>query len=189
MSRRQNQSFSSSSSASDRGFLAPFRLPAREMNAALMDFGSSICTGRPKCGNCPLSAHCVYFKNSGADEMRSKKYEVRNTGENLEKKVSWKNARVFLWLHENHKKYYSAKKQCFTVFMIPPSHNTRAGIKDFFCEHYNLELSVRPPHQKRVIEGIPTLFVNAQILAGTPDFSVFAPDCRATARRVDGHRT
>ena len=153
-------------------------LPAKELNAALMDFGSSICTSRPKCANCPLSRRCLYFKTEGANEILLKKPLLisdemqRYEGSNVR---SWKNAQVFLWLHENHKRYFSAERDRFAVFILPPSHNSRAGIKEYFRERYGLELSVRPPHRKMVTGGVPTLFVNAQVLAGAPTFTVFAP--------------
>ena len=179
-----------------------FLLPAKELNAALMDFGSSICMGRPKCGNCPLSAQCVYFESAGRmeqgaarvldgvrgneQEMQAVSSKKRGLGSRQEddegeagdgeRAVSWKNAQVFLWLHENHRKYYSAEKKRFAVFVVPPSHNTRAGIKDWFRVWYALELSVRPPHRKILIDGHPTLLVNAQVLSGTLTFTVFAPD-------------
>ncbi len=204
--RRGNSACHAQVGARYEDFERVFSLPAREMNAALMDFGSSICTGRPKCGNCPLSTRCVYFENAGMIEqesarvaggVRANRQEMKSGNQTVngkkrglgsrkgesegddgdgEKAVSWKNAQVFLWLHENHRKYYSAERQCFAVFVVPPSHNTRAGIKDWFRERYTLELSVRPPHRKVVIDGHPTLLVNAQVLSGTPAFTVFAPD-------------
>ena len=41
---------------------------ATRWNPALMDFGASICTPRPKCGACPLTTLCVAYRqfNSGA---------------------------------------------------------------------------------------------------------------------------
>ena len=149
-----------------------FSLKAKILNAAMMDFGSAICTARPKCGNCPLSSRCRYFKEKGAGELRITNHESR------EKKkgkggMNWKDAQVFVTLHENHKKYYSPYRTRFAPFLVPASHNTRAGIKDWFRGKYGLELSVRPPHEKELIDGKPTIFVNAQILAGEPKFPVF----------------
>jgi A/G-specific adenine glycosylase len=152
-----------------------FSLPAKTLNAAMMDFGSAICTARPKCGACPLSSRCVYFSEDGKQEVRSKKSGVRNWGKRkeAERKIDWRDARVFVILHENHKKYYSPFKTKFAPFIVSASHNTRAGIKDWFRRKYGLELSVRPPHKKELVDEKPTLFVNAQILSGKPTFRIF----------------
>lgn len=138
----------------------------RAFNSALMDFGSAVCVGRPKCGNCPLSKQCVYFRQKGRQERKAE------TGKAV---FPIKDARVLLWLHEDHKRYFSPYKTKFRPFAIPPAYNTRTGIKQWFRERYSLELSVRPPHKKAYISGKPVLFINAQILHGTPVFSVFAP--------------
>ena len=144
-----------------------FSMKAKTLNAAMMDFGSALCTARPKCGACPLSARCVYFSENGQQEAGSREQGARN------KKKNWRDARVFVTLHENHRKYYSPFKTKFSPFIVPSSHNTRAGIQDWFRSKYGLELSVRPPHQKEVIDGKPTLSVNAQILSGEPLLPVF----------------
>jgi len=220
-----------------------FRLPAKELNGALMDFGSAICAGRPKCGACPLSTRCKYFRYHGKDEMLARDDALvrqsegghslaggRNakgilemeTGSNLSprrlgtpfmkgrnetgtKKTKigenshfairksdrrqWKDAQVMLTLHEGHRKYYSSKKRGYAPFVVPSSHNTRAGIKDWFRDRYGLELSVRPPHEKIVLNGKPTFLVNAQILLGEPGFAVFDKylsqiSCRAVNPKI-----
>ncbi len=154
-----------------------FSLRAKTLNAAMMDFGSAICTARPKCGACPLSSRCVYFREKGMQETRDKKQDTKISKASSRKaSVNWKDARVFVILHENHRKYYSPYKTKFSPFVVPASHNTRAGIKDWFRQKYGLELSVRPPHQKELVDGKPTIFVNAQILSGTPVFRVFPKD-------------
>ncbi len=153
-------------------FEKTFSLPAKTLNAAMMDFGSAICIARPKCGACPLSSRCVYFSEDGKREMQDAGYKMKD-GDIKSRKASWKDARVFVILHENHKKYYSPFKTKFAPFAVPVSHNTRAGIKAWFWERYGLELSVRPPHGKELIDGKLTLLVNAQILAGEPAFAVF----------------
>lgn len=141
-----------------------FTLRRKKLNAALMDFGSSICTARPKCANCPLQKKCVYFQEGGKQEK---------VPEKIRKNFPLTEARVFLFLHENHQCYYSSRGNKFTPFELTPAYNSRAAIKAFFLEKHGLQLSVRPPHKKIFLEGVPTLLVNAQILAGTPSFSVF----------------
>lgn len=156
-----------------KGKIEPlFSLKAKMLNAAMMDFGSAICAARPKCGACPLSSRCIYFKEDGKREMQDAGYKMKD-GDIESRKASWKDARVFVILHENHRKYYSPFRTKFAPFTVPASHNTRVGIKDWFRDQYGLELSVRPPHKREMIDGKPTLFVNAQILSGEPRFAVF----------------
>lgn len=156
-----------------------FRMKAKTLNAAMMDFGSAICTARPKCGVCPLAEHCVYFSEDGKKEIRMKNKE---SSSKKSEAIDWKEAQAFVFLHKDHRVYYSPFKTKFAPFIIPPSHNTRAGIKDWFRDRYRLELAVRPPHRKVVVNGKPTLFVNAQILLGVPIFLVCSP---AEKRRFD----
>lgn len=145
------------------------------LNAALMDFGSALCTSRPKCANCPLAKQCLYFQEAGKKE-HSGQILVGAQQTRRSKKVDWSQARVFVWLHENHQQYYSSRKAQFRPFVVPVAYNSRAGIKQWFREKYGLELSVRPPRDKVFVAGQPTLFVNAQILSGRPVFATFAPE-------------
>jgi A/G-specific adenine glycosylase len=193
-----------------------FHVHAKELNAALMDFGSAICLGRPKCKVCPLSKQCVYFIQEGMRERKTtinshsersegsrendarrgfatpssglqSKHKVQVTNLNLRddnasaqdnetRKTDWKNAQVYLWLHENHKLYYSSHPKQFEVFVLSKAYNSRSGIKAYFKDNYGLDLAVRPPHAKRVIAGKPTLYMNAQILLGDPAFVTFSKE-------------
>lgn len=112
-------------------------------------------------------------QSPNSKNQTNSKFEIQNS--KLDR-VRWKDAQVMLTLHENHRKYYSSKKRSYAPFIIPASHNTRAGIKDWFRDRYGLELSVRPPHDRRIIGGMPTIFINAQVLLGKPGFPVFGPD-------------
>lgn len=161
-----------------------FSVKAKMLNAAMMDFGSAICTARPKCGACPLSSRCMYFKERGEREIQDTRNKTQETKifnqkysiGNRKWSLGWKDARVFVFLHENHKKYYSLCKTKFAPFIIPSSHNTRAGIKAWFRDRYGLELSVRPPHKMEMLDDKPTLFINAQILSGKLEFTVFSKE-------------
>ena len=136
----------------------------RALNAAIMDFGNDICTTKPKCEICPLRSRCLYPKTSGQLEKISKKEKVVFPS---------KKAQVFLWLHRDHKEYYSQNPDDFEVFVLPSSCNSREAIKKYFEEKYELNLAVRPPHKKTFVEGVPTMFVNAQILLGDHEFGIF----------------
>lgn len=165
-----------------------FSIHAKVLNAALMDFGSAICLGKPKCATCPLLERCTYFGEKGRNELKMKndhayrqagKLKMRRKKPDKEiKKGIWREAKVEVTLHENHRKYFSSSRKSYRPFFLPASHNTRAGIKSWFRERYGLEVSVRPPHGKITREGVPTILVNAQILSGTPRFAIFPPPKR-----------
>lgn len=144
-----------------------FSLPKKEMNAALMDFGSALCVARPKCEACPFQKRCVYYKEAGRQEVKKQK---KSAG----KRIQWGNAEAIVFLHENHKQYFSSDAKKFQPFVLPAGYNTRAGIKKYFLEKYGLNLSVRPPHKQLVLLGKPMLLVNAQILLGRPVFPIFS---------------
>lgn len=148
-----------------------FSLHAKTLNAALMDFGSAMCTGRPKCGACPLSGRCVYFREKGKRELGIKKKELDKEKET--RKKTWRETRVEVTLHENHQRYFSSVHNSYKPFLLPASHNTRAGIKSWFRERYGLDVSVRPPHEKIMRNGRAMILVNVQILAGTHSFESF----------------
>ncbi len=149
----------------DFSFLAHnLRSEKKVLNAAIMDFANDICTNRPKCDICPLNTKCRLRKTFGKMEK-----QVQRTKSDF----PTRNAQVFLWLHKDHTEYYSENLDEFEVFVLPPSVNTRETIKQHFCEHYGLELAVRPPHKKIYQNGIPTLFINAQILSGEHHLGIF----------------
>ncbi len=169
-------------------FDVSFHTHAKELNAALMDFGSAICLGRPKCKTCPLSHYCVYFAEEGSQEQETKnkkqktKNKILRQAQNDTTEVSstirrdWREAQAYVWLHKDHKVYYSSHPKRFEVFVLPSEYNSRAGIKAYFKERYGLDLAVRPPHEKTLISDKTTLFVNAQILLGEPRFTVFSKE-------------
>lgn len=138
---------------------------AREMNAALMDFGSAICTARPKCGACPLQKECRYFKEKGKQEQKERGVKVRG-----EKMVAEK---VIVFLHENHRQYFSSRQKTYQPFLLPKGYTTRAAIKEYFLKTHGLTLAVRPAHREFRLNGVPTLLVNAQILLGSSSFALF----------------
>ncbi len=151
-----------------------FQTSKKILNGALMDFGSSLCTARPKCEACMLRSRCVYYKEKGKKEKAVISKQKGESKKEEMKKIDWKEAEAHIFLHEKHTKYYSSQKKSFQPFVLSSGYNTRAGIKKYFQEKYDLTLSVRPPHEKRIVQGKPTLFVNAQILLGEPHFKVFS---------------
>jgi len=142
-------------------------LSARNFNAAVMDFGALVCMRNPKCGECPLASHCVYFQERGENER---------TAARGKDAFPLQVAQAFVILHENHKKYFSQSKKKCTPFILPPGRTSREDIKDFFLSKYALKVSVRPPKMKIYVNERPTLVVYAQVLSGKHRFSDFEPN-------------
>lgn len=160
-----------------------FGVSARDLNAALMDFGSLVCLGRPKCAECPLVSRCSYAFDQGASEksiVAKRKAGARALSGALnpegDSKTDWKKAKVLLWLHREHKAYYSSESDRFEPFALSLERNDRADIKAYFKDRYGLDIAVRPPHDKTMLRGEPVIFVNAQILLGEPRFAVFSKE-------------
>ena len=138
----------------------------RALNAALMDFGSSICTGRPKCNTCPLASRCVYLAEKGKQEIQTKKAKQAFALSEAEY--------ALVILHEKHKNYFSAQTKNYQPFALPRGYVTRGAIKDWFLKEYGLVLAVRPPHARKLLGKKRMLLVNAQILTGKHTFPVFS---------------
>lgn len=138
----------------------------KNINAAIMDFSNSICLKIPRCGECPLKNICEYYETDGRLEEIFTKREKKSA-------FDTKKAKVYLFLHANHKEYYSNNKKIYKPFILSAKINTREQIKKYFRGKYNLELSVRPPHKKIFVGGESVMLVNAQIQTGKNPFFVF----------------
>lgn len=136
----------------------------QKLNAALMDFGSAICAARPKCAACMLKMRCDYYQTHGKKEVVSERRTVP---------FRLSEARAEVFLHENHRRYFSSLQSRYQPFRLPPAYNSRAGIKEWFQKQHGLSVSVRPPHKRILREGAPMIWVNAQILRGRPQFREF----------------
>lgn len=135
-----------------------------ELSAAMMDFANLVCLKKPKCDECPLKKNCKYFATGG---------RLEESPRGLKTNFPTKDAQVRLWLHKDHKEYYSPHPDRFEAFQLPRGISTRDQIKQYFREQYRLELAVRPPHKKLYVNKQPVMFVNAQILLGEHEFAVF----------------
>lgn len=138
----------------------------RDFNGAVMDFGNLVCLPKPKCDTCPLAPQCVYFKTKGNLETRRPSKKLRG-----DKRIS---SRAVVFLHKDHREYYSQNPKKYEPFLLPLGISTREGIKKYFKDTYGLTLSVRPPHKTEVKKGKRTLSVNAQVLLGKHQFSRFS---------------
>lgn len=140
--------------------------PFKDLNAAIMDFANLVYTNRnPDIANSPLQPYCEFWKTNGALE------EKTNTQRS---NFPAKDAQTVLFLHNNHKMYYSSEPEKYVPFILPAPLNTRARIKEYFARQYDLQLSIRPPYQQGYLEGTPTQFTRAQILLGTLQFAEFS---------------
>lgn len=136
----------------------------RSFNGAIMDFGSLVCVKKPKCKDCFLQSRCTYFRKKGIDEQ-----EMKKEG----KKFPAKNAEAIVFLHKNHRIYYSKGIRRYRPFRVPAKWNTREEIKRYFQEKFHLSVSVRPPRKKLFVHGRSVMYMNAQILLGKIDFGEF----------------
>lgn len=102
-----------------------------------MDFGALVSTTFDKVDKAvyPLP-ECEWFQTEGKQEIkktRPKKQSLKN------------NYSCLVFLHENHKKYWSSHQKDYEPFLILPTNkDDRASIQDYFSATYGLEVSVRP---------------------------------------------
>jgi hypothetical protein len=103
-----------------------------------MDFGALVSATFDKVDKdvYPLP-ECLWFQTEGKDERQDK---------NPKKQNSLKDSYYCLvFLHENHKRYWSSHKKYYEPFLIQPiEKDDRKTIQDYFSATYNLEVSVRP---------------------------------------------
>lgn len=144
-------------------------------NGALMDFANVVCTNRqPHCATCPLRSQCQYAQTDGALEAKATSTSSR---------FPYRSAQAVVFLHENHRTYYSSENDRYRPFVLPLGITSRHQIKAHFREKYQLELAVRPPWTKGYRDEQPLLLVNAQIVLGQPQFSEHVPADMQVVRR------
>lgn len=155
----------------------PKNTPYKDLNAAVMDLAAMVCLNRaPLCNACPLKHSCVYFAESGASEPVAVKEKST---------FPTKEAQTILFLHENHKTYFSASKKSFEPFFLPQPILTRAQIKSYFARTHNLNLSVRPPQWRGLWKGKPVQIVFAQILDGQHGFDQYSEEIWQAQNKED----
>ena len=137
-----------------------------QFSAAVMDFANAICLRTPKCHECSLQKTCRYARTHGKLEAVKKTARAP---------FPVKEATVRLWLHRDHKEYFSPNPDRFEAFELPKENNRRETIKEYFMKKYGLTIAVRPPHRKIFVDQKPVMHVNAQILLGDHQFGVFPP--------------
>lgn len=139
--------------------------PYADLNAAIMDFANLVYTNRnPDIANSPLQPHCVFWQTKGA---------LEETITAQKSTFPLAQAQTFLFLHDNHKVYFSSQPDHYEPFILPAPLNTRARIKEYFQRQHGLQLSIRPPYQRSLVADQPTLFTRAQILLEKHTFAEF----------------
>lgn len=138
-------------------------ISGRAINAAFMDFGSLVSLNNKPLDEAgwesveaeyPLT-HCKWLQTRGALEIQEKKKKLI---------FPTKDASIVVVLHENHKTYFSSSENSYEPFLLPPTENDiRHSVQNYFREKYELELSVRPVHDKYFQDNKPFVVCNAQI--------------------------
>jgi A/G-specific adenine glycosylase len=139
----------------------------REINAALMDFSSLLDINEKNnidWINYPLQ-ESKFFKEKWENENKPEKKQV---------KIDKKDAKILVFLHQDHKEYYSANPDTFEPFILEKtSEDHRHYIKDYFKNHFWLSLSVRPAYKKIASKNGNYFYYHAQIQTGEHEFWVF----------------
>lgn len=140
----------------------------REMNAAMMDFASIIDINDKiniAWDQYPLK-NSLFYQEKWISELKVDK--VRH-------KIDKKDAEIILFLHQDHKEYYSAHADILKPFLLGKSSlDHRHFIKDIFKEKYWLNLSVRPVYKKISDLNGNYFFYHAQIQTWIHDFWIFS---------------
>lgn len=153
--------------------MAALGLSGRDVNNALMDFGSLVSLGdASKVGflGYPLPG-CRFAATAGGLEAGLKKTRGAKAAG---KAFAAKDARIAVVLHENGKAFFSPKKSRWEPFWLPASPGDhRAAVKEWFAEKHGLALSVRPAFAKTSDEKGPAIWYRAQVQAGEAKFARF----------------
>jgi hypothetical protein len=84
----------------------------------------------------------------------------------IHEKFSSSDAIIVVFLHENHKKYFSSHSDTFLPFTLNKTREEhRNYIKNYFQIHFQVILSVRPSFKKFIQANKIYFFYHAQIQA------------------------
>lgn len=143
-------------------------ISAREINAAMMDFANSVDINEKNnidWENYPLKKS-KFFQEKWISELKIDK--VRH-------KVDKKSAEIIVFIHEDHKEYYSQNPDVLEPFILWKSNEDhRHFIKNHFKNNFDLSLSVRPAYKKISLPKWDYYFYHAQIQTWDHDFGIFS---------------
>ncbi|WP_160165042.1 hypothetical protein [Chrysiogenes arsenatis] len=150
-----------------------------ELNGLLMDFAGVVCRKEPHCEACPLRPQCCHA-NAVSRSPQDPQIKQQRRGQ----------ARAtIVWLHEKHQHYYSATPEAYMPFTLPPEYVGRSAVKQYFRDTWQLDVSVRPPFARVQHAGVATDLVNAQILDGSPAFTIFPANAARLTREAYLHQS
>ena len=143
-------------------------ISGRKINAAMMDFASNIDINDKiniSWNQYPLKKS-KFYTEKGLTEIKIDK--VRH-------KIDKKNAEIIVFIHEDHKEYYSLNPDTIEPFLLgKSSEDHRHFIKDFFKNNFKLSLSVRPAYKKISLKKWDYFFYHAQIQTWEHEFWIFS---------------
>ena len=140
----------------------------RETNAAMMDFAATIDINEKDNIDWEnyFLADSKFFKEKWISEKKVEK--IRNT-------IDKKDAEIIVFIHEDHKEYFSANEDILEPFCLwKNSENHRHFIKKHFKSNFNLSLSVRPAYKKISMKKWNYFFYHAQIQTWNHEFGIFS---------------
>lgn len=142
-------------------------ISGRKMNAALMDFSSLLDKNELSqidFKSYPLT-QSIFYKQWWKNEIKP----IKTT-----EKFNKNEAEIVVFLHENHKIYFSSDYDEFKPFELwISSDDHRHFVKDYFLENFKLSLSVRPAFKKLKKAGKTYFLYHAQIQKGKSNFWEF----------------
>lgn len=145
-------------------------ISGRDMNAALMDFSSLIDKNEISLidfENYPFRESIFYL-----ERWKNEIKPIKTT-----QKFDKNRAQIIVFLHENHKIYYSSDFDELKPFELWSStQDHRHFIKDYFIATFWLSLSVRPAFKKLKKAGETYFLYHAQIQAWKSQFWEFIKD-------------
>ncbi len=157
------------------------KISGRDINNALMDFWAivSLTYNQIDGANYPLS-ECRWFQTEGKLEIKEKapvtpaKAGVHPVGTPVDSRLRGNGGVKYsclVFLHENHKKYWSSHATHYEPFLIGQTgKDDRKTIQDYFSTVYDLEVSVRPSFGSARFEKVPVKLFHAQIQTGKISF-------------------
>ena len=140
----------------------------REMNAAMMDFAATIDINEKDNIDWEnyFLADSKFFKEKWISEKKVEK--IRNT-------IDKKDAEIIVFIHEDHKEYFSANEDILEPFYLwKNAEDHRHFIKNHFKSNFNLSLSVRPAYKKISMKKWNYFFYHAQIQTWNHEFGIFS---------------
>ena len=135
----------------------------RDINAALMDFSSTI--DKNEKNLIDFSSYSLadskFFKEKWKSENKPEKIKINHDKKKVE---------IFVILHKDHREYYSSHDDEFQTFSLwKHEWNHRHFIQNYFQKKYNIALSVRPAYKKTQ----HAFYYHAQIQLWKHDFWIF----------------